>query len=57
VTEHRLTPGQSQTVHGAGGGSRLPLLQQHGDMPSLGFRLPGGLLMRRQRGSRPALPP
>ena len=42
VTEHRLTPGQSQTVHGAGGAiTALPLLQQHGDMPSLGFRFAG----------------
>jgi phosphoribosyl 1,2-cyclic phosphate phosphodiesterase len=43
VTEHRLTAGQALTVTGEGGPIRvLPFLQQHGDIPSLGFRV-GGL--------------
>jgi phosphoribosyl 1,2-cyclic phosphate phosphodiesterase len=39
VTEHRLTPGQAVTVEGQGGAiSALPVLQEHGDIASLGFR-------------------
>jgi phosphoribosyl 1,2-cyclic phosphate phosphodiesterase len=39
VTEHRLAPGQTITVTGEGGPiSALPVLQEHGDIPSLGFR-------------------
>ena len=39
VTEHRLTPGEPVTVHGQGGPIKvLPILQGHGDIPSLGFR-------------------
>ena len=43
VSEHRLVPGQGVTVHGEGGAiTALPVLQEHGDIPSLGFRF-GGL--------------
>jgi phosphoribosyl 1,2-cyclic phosphate phosphodiesterase len=43
LTDHRIEPGRSETIHGEGGPiSTLPLLQQHGDIPSLGFRF-GGL--------------
>jgi phosphoribosyl 1,2-cyclic phosphate phosphodiesterase len=39
VSEHRLIPGQAVTIDGEGGPIRpLPILQQHGDIPSLGFR-------------------
>jgi phosphoribosyl 1,2-cyclic phosphate phosphodiesterase len=39
VTEHRLQAGQSITVDGEGGPiTALPVLQDHGDIPSLGFR-------------------
>ena len=39
VTEHRLAPGETVTVTGEGGPiSALPVLQEHGDIPSLGFR-------------------
>jgi phosphoribosyl 1,2-cyclic phosphate phosphodiesterase len=39
VTEHRLTPGQPLTIVGEGGPVPvLPILQEHGDIPSLGFR-------------------
>jgi len=39
LTEHRLTPGQAISVGGQGGAiEALPVLQQHGDIPSLGFR-------------------
>lgn len=39
VTEHRLTAGAPVTVAGEGGSiAALPLLQQHGDIASLGFR-------------------
>ena len=39
VTEHRLEPGRSVTVNGEGGPiAVLPILQEHGDIPSLGFR-------------------
>ena len=43
VTEHRLTAGTPVTVAGKGGPIiALPFLQDHGDIPSLGFRF-GGL--------------
>jgi phosphoribosyl 1,2-cyclic phosphate phosphodiesterase len=39
VTEHRLTPGVPVTIQGEGGAiTALPILQEHGDIPSLGFR-------------------
>jgi phosphoribosyl 1,2-cyclic phosphate phosphodiesterase len=43
LTDHRIEPDRSETINGEGGAiSALPLLQQHGDIPSLGFRF-GGL--------------
>ncbi len=42
ATEHRLTPGRAVTVDGQGGAiEALPVLQEHGDIPSLGFRFGG----------------
>lgn len=42
VTEHRLVPGQRLTIDGEGGAiSVLPVLQDHGDISSLGFRFGG----------------
>src|SRR6516162_2774028 len=39
VTDHRLEPGRCEIVQGEGGPiAVLPLLQQHGDISSLGFR-------------------
>jgi phosphoribosyl 1,2-cyclic phosphate phosphodiesterase len=39
VTGHRLTAGAPVTVAGEGGPiTALPILQEHGDIPSLGFR-------------------
>ncbi len=39
VTEHRLIAGAAVTVQGEGGSiAALPFLQEHGDIPSLGFR-------------------
>jgi phosphoribosyl 1,2-cyclic phosphate phosphodiesterase len=39
VKEHRLTPGEPVQIHGQGGViDLLPILQHHGDIPSLGFR-------------------
>jgi len=39
LTEHRLAAGESVTVTGAGGPiTALPVLQEHGDIASLGFR-------------------
>jgi phosphoribosyl 1,2-cyclic phosphate phosphodiesterase len=39
LKEHRLVPGQAVTIHGQGGAIEvLPILQEHGDIPSLGFR-------------------
>jgi phosphoribosyl 1,2-cyclic phosphate phosphodiesterase len=39
VTEHRLVPGHVVTVDGQGGAiAAVPILQDHGDIPSLGFR-------------------
>ncbi len=41
--EHRLEPGEPLTIRGEGGAIPVqPFLQQHGDIPSLGFRF-GGL--------------
>jgi len=43
LTEHRIRPGEPVTVAGEGGPiEALPILQRHGDIPSLGFRF-GGL--------------
>jgi phosphoribosyl 1,2-cyclic phosphate phosphodiesterase len=43
VNEHRIAPGKRLTVSGEGGSIEvLPILQEHGDIPSLGFRF-GGL--------------
>ena len=42
VTEHRLVPGNPVTIEGEGGPiTALPILQQHGDIASLGFRFGG----------------
>jgi phosphoribosyl 1,2-cyclic phosphate phosphodiesterase len=39
LTEHRLVPGQPVTINGQGGAIEvLPVLQNHGDIASLGFR-------------------
>jgi phosphoribosyl 1,2-cyclic phosphate phosphodiesterase len=39
VIEHRLEPGRSVTIQGEGGAiTALPLLQEHGGIPSIGFR-------------------
>ena len=39
LQEHRLTPGEPMTIQGQGGDiDVLPVLQAHGDIPSLGFR-------------------
>jgi phosphoribosyl 1,2-cyclic phosphate phosphodiesterase len=39
VTEHRIAPGRTLSIKGAGGAIPvLPLLQRHGDIGSLGFR-------------------
>jgi phosphoribosyl 1,2-cyclic phosphate phosphodiesterase len=39
LSEHRLTPGHAVTVQGQGGPiEAVPVLQEHGDIPSLGFR-------------------
>jgi phosphoribosyl 1,2-cyclic phosphate phosphodiesterase len=39
LKEHRLVPGHAVTIHGQGGPIEvLPILQGHGDIPSLGFR-------------------
>ncbi len=39
LKEHRLTAGRPVTIMGQGGAiEALPILQQHGDIPSLGFR-------------------
>jgi phosphoribosyl 1,2-cyclic phosphate phosphodiesterase len=40
VTEHRLEPGKPLTINGEGGPiAILPILQEHGDISSLGFRV------------------
>jgi phosphoribosyl 1,2-cyclic phosphate phosphodiesterase len=39
VSEHRLVPGERIVIDGQGGPIELlPVLQEHGDIPSLGFR-------------------
>ena len=39
LTEHRIAPGQPVSINGQGGAiDALPVLQNHGDIPSLGFR-------------------
>jgi phosphoribosyl 1,2-cyclic phosphate phosphodiesterase len=39
LTEHRIVPGRLLTIDGEGGAiETLPFLQEHGDIPSLGFR-------------------
>jgi phosphoribosyl 1,2-cyclic phosphate phosphodiesterase len=39
LQEHRLEPGKALTIDGKGGPVEvLPILQDHGDIPSLGFR-------------------
>ena len=39
ASEHRLVPGQKLSIAGQGGEMEiLPILQEHGDIPSLGFR-------------------
>jgi phosphoribosyl 1,2-cyclic phosphate phosphodiesterase len=43
LTEHRIEAGQAVEINGGGGAvSALPILQEHGNIPSLGFRF-GGL--------------
>ncbi len=40
AAEHRLTPGKPVAIEGQGGPiEALPVLQEHGDIPSLGFRI------------------
>ncbi len=40
AAERRLTPGTPVTIEGQGGPiNALPVLQEHGDIPSLGFRI------------------
>jgi phosphoribosyl 1,2-cyclic phosphate phosphodiesterase len=40
LSEHRLVPGHAVTIEGQGGPiEALPVLQEHGDIPSLGFRI------------------
>jgi len=40
LAEHRLTPGQPVIIEGKGGPiEATPILQNHGDIPSLGFRI------------------
>jgi phosphoribosyl 1,2-cyclic phosphate phosphodiesterase len=42
LTERRLTPGRAVTIDGEGGPiTALPILQQHGDIASFGFRFGG----------------
>jgi phosphoribosyl 1,2-cyclic phosphate phosphodiesterase len=42
LSERRLLPGQAVTIEGQGGSiDVLPVLQEHGDIPSLGFRFGG----------------
>jgi phosphoribosyl 1,2-cyclic phosphate phosphodiesterase len=39
LSEHRLVPGRAVAIEGQGGPIEvLPVLQEHGDIPSLGFR-------------------
>ena len=40
LSEHRIAPGRPVTINGQGGPIEvLPILQNHGDIPSLGFRI------------------
>ena len=40
LSEHRIEPGRPVTINGQGGPIELlPILQNHGDIPSLGFRI------------------
>ncbi len=40
LQEHRITPGKPVTIEGQGGPiEAVPVLQNHGDIPSLGFRI------------------
>jgi phosphoribosyl 1,2-cyclic phosphate phosphodiesterase len=40
INEHRLIPGALVTISGQGGDIEvMPVLQEHGDIPSLGFRI------------------
>ena len=40
LSEHRIEPGRPVTINGQGGPIEvLPILQSHGDIPSLGFRI------------------
>jgi phosphoribosyl 1,2-cyclic phosphate phosphodiesterase len=40
AAEHRIAPGRPVTISGQGGSiDALPVLQNHGDIPSLGFRI------------------
>ena len=42
LAEHRLTPGETVSVEGAGGAiAALPIRQEHGDIDSIGFRFGG----------------
>jgi phosphoribosyl 1,2-cyclic phosphate phosphodiesterase len=42
MNEHRIKPGEAVTIQGEGGPiTVLPFLQDHGDIPSLGFRFGG----------------
>lgn len=42
ANEHRIVPGEPVTIAGKGGPvTALPFLQDHGDIPSLGFRFGG----------------
>jgi phosphoribosyl 1,2-cyclic phosphate phosphodiesterase len=42
MNEHRIRPGEPVTIHGEGGPiTAMPFLQDHGDIPSLGFRISG----------------
>ena len=53
VREHRLAAGQPVTIEGPGGPiTALPILQEHGDIASLGFRF--GIVCLFLRSERPA---
>ena len=40
LSEHRIAPGKPVTINGQGGPIEItPILQSHGDIPSLGFRI------------------
>lgn len=43
LDEHRIAPGEAFTIEGAGGPMQvLPFRLEHGEIPSLGFRIGGG---------------